>query len=472
MDKLTKIVATIGPATESEETLAELIKAGMNVARFNTKHADPEWHNDRIQRVYRVSQALKTPIAILLDLQGPEIRVDLPNNESFDVAADETVTLSQMDTTQTPGNKKIFVPSEVIEGLPEGSRFVLEDGACEFEIVQKTSTQLTAKAITSCTVKARKTMNTPGVVLNMPSLTDRDYTYLEGVDLSLVDYVGLSFVRDAKDIQILKQELTNKDAKAKIISKIENQKAIDNLDEIIRASDALMVARGDLGVEVAYEELIHWQKVIITKARQAAKPVITATEMLKSMVENPRPTRAEVSDVAHALYDGTDAVMLSDETTMGKHPVKAVEVQARIAAYNEQFVDNESLNLDFDPTTATSAISYSAVQLVRESALPISKIVCLTETGLTARVLASYHSEVPIHMVTSNERTVRESQLLYGVTAHLMSIPEGMQVHSGNLLEACKNEGIVSTGETVLFIHGSIWKHPGLTNTVSVITIS
>ncbi len=471
MEKFTKIVATIGPATESEEILSELIKAGMNVARFNTKHSDPAWHNERIKRVHAVSQKMKQPIAVLLDLQGPEIRIDLEDNQSFELAKNENVTLAETGSKSSEA-KTIFVPREVIEGLPVGSRFVLEDGACDFEIVEKNADQLQAKALTDCTVKPRKTMNTPGVVLDMPSLTDRDFGYLEGVDLSLVDYVGLSFVRNAEDIQILKRELAAKNVNPLIVSKIENQKAIDNLDEIIRASDALMVARGDLGVEVAYEELIHWQKVIITKARQAAKPVITATEMLKSMVENPRPTRAEVSDVAHALYDGTDAVMLSDETTIGKHPVKAVEVQAKIAAYNEQYVSNDGLDLDFDPTTATSAISFSAVKLIKESALPISKIVCLTETGLTARVLASYHPEVPIHIVTSNERTVRSSQLLYGVTAHLMDIPDGLQVHSGNLLDICKEQNIVKQGETVLFIHGSIWKQPGLTNTVSVITIS
>lgn len=468
MDKFTKLVATIGPATDSEETLKELSNAGMNVARFNTKHSDPEWHNERIQRVHKVSQELNRPIAVLLDLQGPEIRINLPGEQSFDVEAGEAVTLASSEDGVSP--KTMIVPKEVIEGVEIGSQILLEDGACEFEIVEKKGNVAIAKAALACTVKHRKTMNTPRLVLPMPALTDRDYAYLNGVDMTMVDYVGLSFVRNAADIENLRKELNAKNSTAGIIAKIENQTALDNLDEIIEASDAVMVARGDLGVEVPYQELIHWQRTIITKCRQASKPVITATEMLKSMVEKPRPTRAEVSDVAHAIYDGTDAIMLSDETTIGKYPVKAVQTQANIASFNEPYALPDDVMLDL--SSPTSSLIYSAVEMVRGTELPITKIICLTETGLTAKTLASYHVPVEIHVVTSSESMLRKLQLLYGVQAHLIEMPEGHSIVSEKVLEECKKQGIVQKGEMVLFIHGAVWKKPGLTNTMSIVRIA
>lgn len=468
MDKFTKLVATIGPATDSEETLTQLIKAGMNVARFNTKHSNPEWHNERIQRVHKVSKELNQPIAVLLDLQGPEIRINLPREESFDVEAGETVTLASSE--EGVGQKTMIVPKEVVDGVEVGSQVLLEDGACEFEIVEKKGDIAIAKAAMGCTVKHRKTMNTPRLVLPMPALTNRDYAYLSGVDMSVVDYVGLSFVRNASDIENLRKELNAKNSTASIIAKIENQAALDNLDEIIEAADAVMVARGDLGVEVPYQELIHWQRTIIAKCRQESKPVITATEMLKSMVEKPRPTRAEVSDVAHAIYDGTDAIMLSDETTIGKYPVKAVQTQASIASFNEPHALPDDVMLDL--SSPTSSLIYSAVEMIRGTELPITKIVCLTETGLTAKILASYHVPVEIHVVTSTDSMVRKLQLLYGVEAHQMEMPEGFSIVPEKLILECKKRGIVQKGEMIIFIHGAVWKKPGLTNTMSIIRIA
>ena len=466
MEKNTKIVVTIGPATESEEVIAELLNAGMNVARFNTKHSDPNWHNTVINKVRKVSRNLNIPVGILLDLQGPEIRIDLPNGVSFSVAEDETVTFS---TKAETNQKTIIVPEAVIEGLTEGSHILIADGACEFEITAKHAHTVTGKAVMDCVVNTRKTMNTPGLVLPMPSLTERDMSYLEGVDLEMVDYVGLSFVRNIADINHLRQELKKKKANIDIIAKIEHQTALDNLDEIIEGADAVMVARGDLGVEVPYQELIYWQKMIIEKSRQLAKPVITATEMLKSMVTNPRPTRAEVSDVAHSIYDGTDAVMLSDETTVGKYPVKAVSIQATIAAFNEPFVRNEEFT--FESGLPAAAISSSALQALEDPSLNISKIICLSEAGHTARILASYHPQVPIHVLTSREAMIGKLQLLYGVTAHVMEMPEDSTIIVDKVLDHCQKQHIVTSGETILIIHGTIWGKPGLTNSLSIVTI-
>jgi len=332
----TQIVATIGPASESEGALTELIQAGMNIARFNTKHNLPEWHQERMLRVKKVSREQGAEARVLLDLQGPEVRISTPNGTPFDVKKDEEITF-QVDAGDN--QKVVIVPTnDVIESLNVGDQILLADGACEFTITQKEIGKLTCRSTYDCTVKQSKTMNTPGVVLNMPSLTEKDLTYLTSLAGTDIDFVALSFVRSASDIELLRSKLKENNITAQIVAKIENQKAIDHLDEIIASADAVMVARGDLGVELPYYEVPHWQKIIIQKCNQANKFVITATQMLLSMVENPRPTRAEVSDIANAVYDGTNAVMLSEETTIGKFPVKAVQTQVAIVAYHEQFV--------------------------------------------------------------------------------------------------------------------------------------
>lgn len=467
MIKNTKIVATIGPATETEETLTQLIQAGMNVARFNTKHSSPEWHNERLKRTRKVAKDLNAPVATLLDLQGPEVRINLPGETPFKLEAGETATFTSNESSKK--DKLIYIPQDVIASLSVDNIVLLADGACEFIITKKGKDYFEAEAIHECMVEHRKTMNTPGVVLDMPSLTDRDFQYLEGVEPELVDFVGLSFVRDAKDVEILKKELKKKKFKAQIIAKIENQAALDNLDELIEIADVIMIARGDLGVEVPFQELTYWQKQMIQKCRLAAKPVITATQMLKSMVDQPRPTRAEVSDVAHAIYDGTDAVMLSEETTIGEYPVRAVETQAAIALYNEPFtsynleIDN---NLDF-----TSSIAHSAIDLLQYSDLKVDRVVALTESGRTARLISRFRPETPIIAVTSTESTYRELALSYGVTPFIVDMDEDKLLDSDDLIEVLSKEGIVKKKETVLLVHGKRWKKSGFTNSLSIVEV-
>lgn len=466
MAKKTKIIATIGPASESEQTLTEMIQAGMNVARFNTKHSDPTWHAERIARVRQVASKLELPIGVLLDLQGPEIRIDLPGGQEFSVAKDETVTITSDSSSTEP--KTIIVPEMVITSLKPNDVILLADGSCEFTITGKDK-NLQAQAKFECTVKHRKTLNTPGIVLDMPSLTDRDVQYLDGVDLSMVDFVGLSFVRDKSDIDHLRGELEKRGSSAGIVAKIENEAALEHLDEIIEAADAVMVARGDLGVEVPFEQLIFWQKQIIDKSRQAAKPVITATEMLKSMVSNPRPTRAEVSDVAHAIYDGTDAIMLSDETTIGSYPVKVVQTQAVIAEYNEPHVVDVDMALGQQNPTA--AVCYSAVELAKTQQ-PAKQILCLTESGRTATTLASFHPALPITALTSNEAAYRRMSLLFGTTPVLVDWQSGTEITTNLLMEQAKKLNLVHSGEFILTIHGSVWKEAGLTHSLSLISIN
>lgn len=331
----TQIVATIGPVSESEETIAELIKGGMNIARFNTKHNLPEWHQERMLRIKKVAKELGADTKVLLDLQGPEVRIKLTNGDSFEVLKDEEIYFVSSESSD---EKSVLVPTDVIESLSIGNQVLLADGSCEFVITKKEAGILTAKCAYDCTVKQSKTMNTPGVVLNMPALTEKDMSYISSLSGTEIDFVALSFVRTASDIENLRAKLKEHNISAQICAKIENQKAIDNLDEIIASADAVMVARGDLGVELPFYEVPHWQKIIIQKCNAANKFVITATQMLLSMIESPRPTRAEVSDIANSVYDGTNAVMLSEESTIGKFPVKAVQTQALIVAYHEQFV--------------------------------------------------------------------------------------------------------------------------------------
>jgi pyruvate kinase len=413
----------------------------------------------------KIAQEKNVSIGILLDLQGPEIRIDLPEEKPFDLLEGETCTFTY--NLNLPAIKKVIIPKNVVETLQSGNVVLLDDGACELEVTEKNAGFLILKALASCNVKHRKTMNVPGVTVDMPALVDADYQQLDGATGSQqIDFVGLSFVRDRKDIDFLRQELNKRDIKAQIIAKIETQAALDNLAEIIDASDAVMVARGDLGVEMPYEELVYWQKHIIELCRLNAKPVITATQMLKSMTENPRPTRAEVSDVAHAIYDGTDAIMLSEETTIGKYPIKAVVTQSKIATYNEKYANTE---IAVEPTDDTEeAIANNAILLTEMSGLKFDKIINMTISGKSARYLGRLHPSLPIISVTNNIHTYFELSLVYGVTPVLISKDIGAKFLK-SVAELTKR-GIVAKGERLLITHG-IPNQVGGTNTISVLTV-
>lgn len=333
----TQIVATIGPACDQEDCLEQMIQAGMNIARFNTKHNMPAWHQVRVEKVRNVAKKLGKEVGILLDLQGPEIRIKLLSDPSFPVQKDEFVFFTD-DPASCHESKVVSIPGEVVVCIEVGHHLILEDGACEFEVVEKNAHVLKAKALDSFTVKTDKTMNTPNTELVMPSLLDKDIQFLEDLQKDNIDYIGLSFVRDKKDIDILRGELNKRNMKSKIVAKIETGLAIKNLAEIIDAADAVMVARGDLAVEIPYYQVPFWQKEIIKQCNQKGKFVITATQMMLSMMEKPRPTRAEISDVANAVYDGTNAVMLSEESAMGKYPVKTIQTQAQIVEYYDGVV--------------------------------------------------------------------------------------------------------------------------------------
>lgn len=460
-------MATIGPATETEEIIKELIEAGMNVARFNTKHGTPQWHQERIARVRKVARELNVSVGILLDLQGPEIRINLPGEQGFDMKEGEIAVLSSDEHEDS--DKLILIPQNVVDTLQEGNFVLLDDGLCEFEIIEKGKDHLKAKALGDFPVNHRKTMNTPGVTIDMPSLIEADLVQLDGLAKEGIDFVGLSFVRDKQDIEILKQELAKRKMKADVVGKIENQAALDNIDEIIEASEVIMVARGDLAVEVPFEQLSFWQKLIITKCRFAGKPVITATQMLKSMVDHPRPTRAEVSDVANAVYDSTSAVMLSEETTIGKYPVKAVETQAKIAAFNEKYVESDIE--DWMDDSNDTSITHAAVYMLQHREKDIDAVVCFTETGNTAKLLARFRPKVPVLAVTSCVSTYNKLSVVFGVKPHIVDLPEEQLASPQQLVKELKSQGVLNSGQNVLLIYGKIWAQPGLTNILSLVRV-
>lgn len=474
MHKRTKIVATIGPATESEEMLEQLITAGLNVARFNTKHNEASWHIERMERVRTVANRLNKAVAVLVDLQGPEIRTDFLNGaESFEANPDSDVYFTYDQEFAKRDQKAVLVPKPMVEALQVDNVILIDDGKGEFVVTHKDEKTLTARPTESLVVKRRKTLNTPGIVIDLPSLIEKDLQYLDAAHNELVDYVALSFVRDKHDIDILRSELEKRKLTASIVAKIENQSAIDNIDEIIDATDAVMVARGDLGVEVPYQELAHWQKIIIQKSREMGKPVITATQMLQSMVSSPRPSRAEVTDVANAVYDGTDAVMLSDETTIGQYPIKAVEAQTNIAAYTETYATPPEVHPKND--TSTGYVTHGAMALLSaaqnpQNPLRINAIVCLTETGSTAKLLARFRVPFPIYALTPSSQTYQLLSLVYGVEPIMVDFPH-KELTLQSIQDKIAELKLASSGETVLIVHGTYWRDPGMTNTLNVVQL-
>jgi pyruvate kinase len=337
--KRTKIVATIGPASESPEILESLIHAGADVFRFNMKHADRSWHEERIDRVRTMCRDKGLDVAILIDLQGPEVRLETPEKKEVTVEQNELITFSLLPMD----GKHIVIPTpQVYPAVRVGQLMLIDDGVVEFEIIEVYDHEIKARSRQNCVIKHRKSVNFPGSDIDLPSMTDDDHKKIEMRNMADVDYVALSFTRTKNDVVKLRAELDQRGVHSKICAKIENQVALDHLAEIIEVSDVIMVGRGDLAVEIPYERLAFEQKRIIKMCNEMKKPVIAATQMLHSMVHNMRPTRAEMCDVANAVYDGADATMLSEETAGGEHPLNVVESMNRILSFTETVVEKKS----------------------------------------------------------------------------------------------------------------------------------
>jgi pyruvate kinase len=464
--KRTKIIATLGPATESPEMIEKLIEAGANVFRFNMKQADVDWHDKAIKKANDIAKKMGKTVGTFIDLQGPELRLETKDKEDVLVGGKEEVKFSlKLDkdpTTVSVPNKAFF------EAINKGDVFLIDDGLLEFTVTKKSKDSLYATTSADCVIKHRKGLNLPGIDIELPSLIKDD---LERLDMAgknnLVDFVGLSFARSKKDIQVLRKEMDKRGIKAQIVAKIENQKAIQNIDEIIEYADGIMFARGDLGIEVPVERLAYYQRNIIKKCRIARKPVIVATQMLESMSSNSRPTRAEVTDVANAVFYGTDAIMLSGETAIGKYPVEAVETMTSIALFNEKKAI--LYDLENKAKNPTELIVYAA-NAMTESDIRIDAFVVFTESGYTASVLSSLRPMAPIIAVTDQEKTVEYSTLSYGVVDFCKTACNE-KMDRLDTIENLKKEGILSKGDNIVMIHGTREKYPELTNSIMLMNI-
>ena len=417
----TKIVCTIGPASESKEKLEQLIEAGMNVARLNFSHGDFEEHGNRIKTIRAAAEKLGKTVAILLDTKGPEIRTGTMRDEQVDIVKGQFINISMDETVLGTTEKFAVTYPQLIEDVHVGSKILLDDGLIELEVVEMLNDvkELKTKALNSGVLKNKKGVNVPNVSVNLPGMTDKDAKdILFGIEQG-VDFVAASFIRRAADVLSIREHLDNNGGKdIQIIPKIENQEGVDNLDAILQVADGLMVARGDLGVEIPPEDVPVVQKDMIKKCNRAAKPVITATQMLDSMQRNPRPTRAEASDVANAILDGTDAIMLSGETAAGDYPVESVQTMHRIAMKIESVLDHKEI-LDnrskISEMTMTDAISQSVNHTAMN--LDVDAILTPTVSGATARMISKYRPKAPIIAITFDEKVSRRLALTWGVRA-------------------------------------------------------
>ncbi|NTV31589.1 pyruvate kinase [candidate division WWE3 bacterium] len=464
----TKIVATLGPASESPDTIEKMIDAGVDVFRFNLKHNEPEWHRERIESVLSISKRMNKPVGILVDLQGPEIRIATPNKQPVEVKSGEEAYFSADFTGK---EKEFVIPNQqIINELNIGTIILIDDGFIHFEVVRKEGDSVVATALDNYTVGNRKGVNLPTVYVDVPSLTERDVMFLDAFKDLEIAYVALSFIRTGEDINVLKNKLDEYKMPAKIVSKIETSLALHHLGEIITLSDAIMIARGDLGIETPLEEIAYWQNEIINTCRIVGKPVITATQMLQSMITERMPTRAEVTDVANAVFDGTDAIMLSGESAQGKYPVEAVRTMAKIAEFNEtkahMYVPDLSMEKALDQT---DILTYAVNKIVStRKNFDIDAIIVFSETGRTAYSLSRFRLDIPIFAITVDETIRGQLQLSYGIEPVNLPFPEETDVSLEEAVDALKAQGIAHPGNRLLIVHGRRWRVPGSTNTITI----
>ncbi len=418
--KRTKIVCTLGPATSSPDTIARLIDAGMDVARLNFSHGNHEEHRQTIRTVRSLSKKAGKEIGILQDLGGPKIRLGEIENGKTTLLRGELLTLASADHEER-GVIPVNYPG-VIEDLNEGDPILLADGTVQLTVVEKRGKSAICEVLVGGVIYSRKGVNLPLSKLSVPAFTEKDHEDLSVGLEERVDFVALSFVRGLEDLRYVREIIDGAAQRPMLIAKIEKPQAVQNFEQILAGVDAVMVARGDLGVEMPLEEVPMIQKRIIRITRQAGKPVITATQMLGSMVENPRPTRAEATDVANAILDGTDAIMLSDETAMGAYPVEAVSTLSRIAISSEPYLNERAyLEEEISQMLHTVPAGISRVACLLALDLEASVIVATTSSGNTARLVARFRPSVPVVALTDHIETQRQLSLSWGVTPNLVS---------------------------------------------------
>lgn len=466
--KKTKIICTIGPASQDEDTLRELIKSGMNVARFNFSHGSHEEHHAKHEKITKLNKELGTYVASLMDTKGPEIRLKNFADEKVELEAGQKFTLTTKDVD---GTKEIvsITYENLVNDVEVGGTILIDDGLIKLTIDEITDTDIVCTVQNSGPVSNKKGVNVPGANLSMPYISETDHSDIVfGCEMGY-DYIACSFVRTKEDVLAVRKLIEDNNGTMKIISKIENTQGIHNLEEILEVSDGIMVARGDMGVEVPMEDVPSIQKQMIKLAVAAGKQVVTATQMLESMIKNPRPTRAEVTDVANAIYDGTTAIMLSGESASGKYPVEAVQTMARIAERTERDIDYAARMRKtkerglMDVTTAISQSTCNTANYIAAKA-----IITVTISGNTARSISRYKPDRPIIAFATDDQVCRQLNLAWGVIPEKIEMEQSTDTLIYKAVNKAKELGVVEAGDTVVFSSGFPLGVPGNTNVIRV----
>ena len=454
--KKTKIICTLGPASNNRETLKALMENGMDIARFNFSHGDHEEQKGRVDMIKELREELDMPIAMLLDTKGPEIRTRLlKDGQKVKLEAGKQFVLGIGDF-EGDSTKVAITYETLYKDVKPGNRILIDDGLIELEVKAIKGTDIVCDILNGGELGEKKGVNVPYVKVNLPGITEQDKKdIIFGIEQKF-DFIAASFVRSAEVIREIRKLLNDNGGKdIGIIAKIENAEGVENIDSIIEASDGIMVARGDLGVEIPAEEVPYLQKLIIQKCNDNYKPVITATQMLDSMIRNPRPTRAEVGDVANAVYDGTDAVMLSGETAQGKYPVEALKMMVHIVESTEQHLDYKEMLEKAGAhrmRNASSALAYATVTTARN--LKAACIITPTVSGATARVVSKFKPKTEIIGISPNEETLRRMQIYWGVRPYCSINANSTDEICSSALDLVRAKQIAETGDTVVLTAG------------------
>ena len=463
----TKIICTLGPSTDQEGVLRELVANGMNVARFNFSHGSHEEHLGRFEKLKAIREELGLPVAALLDTKGPEIRLRDFKNGTEMLEAGQTFTLT---TREVEGTKEIcsITYKDLPQDVQPGGTIMLDDGLIKLQIQTVNDTDIVCKVLNNGKIKNKKGVNVPGVHLSMPYMSQRDRDDIIFGAQQGFDFIAASFVRTAQDVYDIRNLLNEYDSNIRIIAKIENREGVNNIDSILSAADAVMVARGDLGVEIDFTELPGIQKNIIERSFSFGKPIVTATQMLDSMIVNPRPTRAEISDVANAIYDGTSAIMLSGETAAGAYPVEALKTMSAIAERTEQ--ENHARFVPLTENTGKISVSDATAHAACLTAKDVNAaaIVTVTESGTTARLLSKYRPAQPIIACVMKEQVQRQLALSWGITPLMMPLAHSTDELIEMSTSLAKENGYLHNGELAVVTAGVPVGVSGTTNMIKI----
>ncbi len=464
----TKMVCTMGPATSQPAVLEEMIREGLDICRLNFSHGTHEEHQETLNLIRDINFRLQTNVGVLVDLQGPKIRIG-KMEKPFPIQAGDEVFLSTHHKEQN-GNILPMVYETFARDVNPGDMVLVDDGKVDLRVIETDKNHLVKlKVVTGSAIGSKKGVNLPFTKISLPSITPKDWLDVEFAIKNQVEWIALSFVRTAEEVQDLKTFLKKRGCISRVISKIEKPEALENIDAIIQTSDAIMVARGDLGVEIPMEEVPFWQKSIVRKCNMAAKPVIVATQMMESMIENARPTRAETNDVANAVLDGADALMLSGETSVGKYPVEVVRSMQKImdSMEGEEQIYFRNMQVDkSSPTWVNDAVCMNAVRLSQE--IGASALVAMTRSGYTAFHLSKCRPQAPIYIFSDNRAILNQLNLLWGVTAFYYDGFVSTDETIADLARFLKDKGLLKIGEFVVNTASMPMHARKLTNMVKI----